>query len=153
MAADDTAYRIQTVVDSVDPHTQADWWAQTLGWVVEPTDEGFIRSAIERGFATESDTRVHRGTLVWREGAAICPPEEVGDTDRTRILFQAVPEPRQGKNRVHWDVRTAGADIDALRAELEGRGADYQGTHSQGPHTWHVMTDPEGNEFCISPGE
>lgn len=131
MAADDTAYRIQTVVDSVDPHTQADWWAQTLGWVVEPTDEGFIRSMIQQGFATESDTRVHRGTLVWREGAAICPPAEVGDPARTRILFQVVPEPRQGKNRVHWDVRTGG-DIDAVRVELEGRGRDTTAPTARG---------------------
>lgn len=150
MATERTAYRIQTAVDSVDPHAQADWWAQTLGWVVEPSDGGFIRSMIEQGFAAEKDTRVHRGTLVWREAAAICPPGEVGSRHRTRILFQVVPEPRWGKNRVHWDVLTGG-DIDALRTELEGRGAAYRGTHSQGPHTWHVMTDPEANEFCLSP--
>ncbi len=34
----------------------ADWWAETLNWVVEPQDEDFIRSMIEQGFATDEDT-------------------------------------------------------------------------------------------------
>lgn len=145
------AYRIQTTVDCADPHALADWWAETLDWVVEPTDPDFIRSMVRKGYATDADTAEHRGVLVWRTAAAITPVEQVGDRTRTRILFQQVPEPRTVKNRVHWDVLTGGGDIDAIRGALEARGAAYLGTHSQGPHTWHVLTDPEGNEFCVSP--
>jgi hypothetical protein len=33
------AYDIQIVVDCRDPHALADWWAEALGWEVEPSDE------------------------------------------------------------------------------------------------------------------
>jgi predicted enzyme related to lactoylglutathione lyase len=65
------------------------------------------------------------------------------------MLFQEVPEPRTVKNRVHWDVILGDADRDEVRAALEARGAACVDQHSQGPHSWYVMTDPEGNEFCI----
>ena len=59
---------IQIVIDCTRPHELADWWAETLGWSVEPQDAAFIRSMIEQGFATEDQTMNHRGNLVWREG-------------------------------------------------------------------------------------
>ena len=43
------AYDFQVVVDAADPHAQADWWAETLGWEVEPSDPAFIRSMIAEG--------------------------------------------------------------------------------------------------------
>lgn len=144
------AYRTQIVVDSVDPHGQADWWAVTLGWQVEPSDPDFIEEMVALGHASEADTCQHRGMLVWREGAAIRPADQPGAAPRDRIYFQRVPEPRAGKNRVHWDVITDGGDIDTVRDQLLARGAGYLDTRSQGPHSWHVMTDPEGNEFCLS---
>ena len=66
------------------------------------------------------------------------------------MLFQPVPEPKTAKNRMHVDINLAGADLDEQRARLEARGARYVERHSQGPHTWYVMLDPEGNEFCIA---
>jgi hypothetical protein len=142
---------IQIAVDCTDPHELADWWAETLDWAVEPQDEGFIRSMIEQGFATEEDTQRHHGRLVWQAGAAIRPAEELDAGAPTRrLLFQSVPEGKTGKNRVHWDVNLAGADKDAVRAALEARGATFLWTARQGPHSWHTMADPEGNEFCIS---
>ena len=142
---------IQIAVDCRNPHELADWWAETLEWAVEPQDEVFIRSMVEQRFATEADTTMHHGKLVWREGAAIRPPNELDSkAPARRILFQIVPEEKTVKNRVHWDVRLAGADKDAVRAALEARGATFLWTASQGPHSWHTMADPEGNEFCIS---
>jgi hypothetical protein len=142
---------IQIAVDCTNPHELADWWAETLEWAVEPQDAGFIRSMIEQGFATEADTRVHRGNLVWSSGAAIRPPEELdAKAPARRVLFQTAPEQKTVKNRVHWDVRLAGADKDEVRAALEARGATFLWTARQGPHEWHTMADPEGNEFCIS---
>jgi hypothetical protein len=142
---------IQIAVDCSSPQGLADWWAETLDWAVEPQDAGFIRSMIEQGFATEADTLVHRGNLVWSAGAAIRPPEELDSTSPARrILFQTVPEQKTAKNRVHWDVRLAGADKDEVRTALEARGATFLWTARQGPHEWHTMADPEGNEFCIS---
>jgi hypothetical protein len=142
---------IQIAVDCAEPHQLADWWAETLDWAVEPQDEDFIRSMIEQGFATEEDTVQHNGRLVWAAGAAIRPPEELDATSPARrILFQTVPEEKTVKNRIHWDVRLAGADKDEIRKALEARGATFLWTANQGPHSWHTMADPEGNEFCIS---
>lgn len=141
---------IQIVVDCRNPHELADWWAESLDWAVEPQDEGFIRSMIDQGFATEAETQLHQGKLVWRIGAAIRPPEELdAKPPARRILFQTVPEAKTVKNRMHWDVNLAGKDKDEVRAALEARGATFLWTASQGPYSWHTMADPEGNEFCI----
>lgn len=142
---------IQITVDSKNPHDLADWWAETLGWAVEPQDEAFIRSMIEQGYATDADTLTHSGRLVWRDGAAIRPVEELdAKAPARRMLFQISLEEKTVKNRVHWDVRLDGRDKDGVRTELEARGATFLWTANQGPHSWHTMADPEGNEFCIS---
>jgi len=143
-------YDFQIVVDAAEPHRLADWWAQTLGWVVEPSDEQFIRRMIAEGYAAEADTMTHRGSLVWREGAAIRHPEVPAGLDRPRILFQLVPEGKTVKNRLHLDVRVGAEQVDAQVAELTGRGATFLHKASQGPHSWVTMADPEGNEFCVS---
>ena len=80
-------YDFQVTVDSADPHAQADWWAETLGWEVEPSNEAFIKDMIAQGHATEDDTIIHNGALVWKPGAAIRHPETM-----RRVLFQAVPD-------------------------------------------------------------
>ncbi|MCU1530627.1 MAG: hypothetical protein JWO49_198 [Arthrobacter sp.] len=145
------ALNIQIAVDCRNPHGLADWWAETLDWAVEPQDEGFIQSMIDQGFATEADTQLHHGKRVWRDGAAIRPADELGARPPTRrLLFQTAPEGKTVKNRVHWDVNLEGRDKDAVRTALQARGATFLYTASQGPHSWHTMADPEGNEFCIS---
>jgi predicted enzyme related to lactoylglutathione lyase len=58
------------------------------------------------------------------------------------LVFAPVPEPRTVKNRWHWDVVCD--DLDGLL----GRGA----TLLRAPDDdidWHVLADPEGNEFCV----
>lgn len=144
------AYGIQMVVDAHDPHAQAEWWAETLGWAVEPSNEDFIRRMIAEGYANEDETTTRRGVLVWASAQAIAPEEELGRPDRRRILFQVVPESKTVKNRVHWDVRLNGDDKDVVRAKLEARGATFLWEAAEGPHSWYTMADPEGNEFCIS---
>ena len=140
------AYTIQVAVDTADALTLADWWAETLGWAVEETDEAFIDRMFAEGYAGEGDVVVRHGRRVWKGSAAIQHPDDTGP-ERRRIIFQDVPEHKVVKNRVHLDFQTP--DADAARAELERRGARYVRTGSQGPHHWHVMLDPEGNEFCV----
>ncbi|MBG6183929.1 hypothetical protein IWX65_001897 [Arthrobacter sp. CAN_A214] len=140
---------VQITIDGTDPHALADWWAETLEWVVEPTNQAFIDKMLEAGHARPDDLMEHGGTRVWKGGAAICRPEEVGTKGRQRILFQPVPEPKTGKNRVHLDINLDDGDKDVLRASLEARGARFLYQASQGPHTWYTMADPEDNEFCI----
>jgi hypothetical protein len=142
------AYDFQVTFDCADPHTLADWWADALGWKVEPSDEGFIRSMIEQGHASPDDTTRHNGVLVWKSGAAINHPEGPGRAPR--ILFQLVPEPKTVKNRVHLDVRVAPDEVAAVVERLKARGATYLHDGRQGPHTWVTLADPEGNELCLT---
>ncbi|MCB1247409.1 MAG: VOC family protein [Acidimicrobiia bacterium] len=137
---------VQVVVDCLEPHMLAAWWAETLGWQVEPQDPAFIRSMIDQGLATSDDTIEHEGALVWRSAAAI----QSSDLPYTpRILFQQVPEQKTTKNRLHMDIRADDEDLDIVRATLIARGATELWEGSQGPHRWVTMADPEGNEFCI----
>jgi hypothetical protein len=136
----------QVTIDCSSPHELADWWAEVLGWTVEPSDEAFIRRMVEEGQATEADTTTHRGTLVWRDGAAINSP----DPGRPRMLFQRVPEPKTVKNRMHLDLRFGAERQEAEVARLVGMGAKELWRASQGPHSWVTMADPEGNEFCVA---
>ncbi len=143
-------FDFQIAVDAAEPHALADWWAETLGWVVEPSDEAFIRKMIAAGYATDEDTITHNGAMVWRDGAAIRHPDELIGGTRPRILFQLVPEAKSVKNRVHLDLRVGEQNVEAEVAKLTERGATYLHKASQGPHWWVTMADPEGNEFCVS---
>ena len=143
----DTAYGFQVPFDAQDPHALADWWAQALGWEVEPSDEAFIRRMVAEGHARAEDTTEHRGTLVWRDGQAIRHPDGGAVA---RILFQRVPEPKTVKNRVHLDVRVGADAIEAEAARLAAAGATVLHRGQQGPHWWITLADPEGNELCVS---
>ncbi|PPK71380.1 VOC family protein [Actinokineospora auranticolor] len=138
------AYDVQVTFDSADPHTLADWWADALGWAVEPSDEAMIRDLVAKGHAAESDTKTHNGVLVWRVGAAIRHP------DGRRILFQVVPESKAVKNRVHLDVRVGKENQEAELARLTAKGATLLHRAQQGPFAWITIADPEGNELCLT---
>src|SRR3954447_7651318 len=60
------------------------------------------------------------------------------------LWFQKVPEDKVAKNRQHFDLRTMG-DLAEERDRLVALGATVQ---SEGGDLI-VMTDPEGNEFCL----
>ncbi|AWK71251.1 MULTISPECIES: VOC family protein [Rhodococcus] len=139
-------YEFQVTVDSENPHSLAKWWAQTLGWEVEPSNEEFIRGLVQAGHAKESDTMIFEGVLVWREGAAIRDPAH---SERPRVLFQLVPESKTVKNRLHLDLRVGDGREDLAR-ELEESGAKVLHRGRQGPNEWITMADPEGNEFCLA---
>ncbi|MGY2067200.1 VOC family protein [Blastococcus sp. SYSU DS0619] len=140
------AFDVQITIDCSAPHELADWWAEVLGWQVEPQDEAFIRRMVDSGAAAEEDTTRHRGALVWRVGAAVGSP----DPGRPRLLFQLVPEPKAGKNRLHLDLRVGPERREAELARLLGLGATELWRASQGPFDWVTLADPEGNEFCLT---
>jgi predicted enzyme related to lactoylglutathione lyase len=81
------------------------------------------------------------------------PPHYVGlvptTPDHPQVNFQRVPEPKSVKNRIHLDIRVDDVDeatdrIEALGGRrLQGEDVDEHGFR------WRVMTDPEGNEFCL----
>ena len=140
------AFDFQVTIDSSAPHELADWWAEALGWQVEPQDEAFIRRMVQDGAASEEDTTEHRGALVWKVGAALTSP----DPGRPRVLFQLVPEAKTVKNRVHLDVRVGADGREAEVARLLERGATELWRAAQGPYEWVTLADPQGNEFCVS---
>lgn len=57
------------------------------------------------------------------------------------MSFSAVPEHKRVKNRIHWDVTVASPDDLVNAGARLLRAADEE-------ITWHVFSDPEGNEFC-----
>jgi hypothetical protein len=140
------AFDFQVTIDCSAPHELADWWAEALGWQVEPQDESFIRRMVQTGAASEEDTTEHRGALVWKVGAAIHSP----DPGRPRVLFQHVPEAKTVKNRLHLDVRVGSERREAEVARLLGLDATELWRGSQGPYEWVTLADPEGNEFCVT---
>jgi hypothetical protein len=140
------AFDFQVTIDSTSPHELADWWAEALGWQVEPQDEAFIARMVETGAASEADTIEHHGALVWKVGAALTSP----DPGRPRVLFQSVPEAKTVKNRVHLDVRVGADRREAEVARLIGLGATELWRAAQGPYEWVTLADPEGNEFCVT---
>ncbi len=62
------------------------------------------------------------------------------------ILFGRNEDAKSVKNRWHFDLTPT--DQQAEVARLEGLGA-RRADIGQGEVAWIVMTDPEGNEFCV----
>jgi catechol 2,3-dioxygenase-like lactoylglutathione lyase family enzyme len=67
-----------------------------------------------------------------------------------RILFIDVPEAKQIKNRIHFDLEPTDVTRDEELQRLFDLGAtqvdDRRLPDGRG---WVVLSDPEGNEFCI----
>ena len=114
------------VFDCTDAWTQAQWWAETLGYRVRPHTDTDIAALNEQGIERIEDD----------PNLALDPVDEPGPS----IWFCQVPEGKVTKNRVHIDVY---GDVDALVA----RGARIVEVH----RNWTVMADVEDNEFCVFP--
>jgi len=70
------------------------------------------------------------------------------------LVLQKVPEPKQGKNRMHLDL--FGGDIEGEARRMESLGARRLSKEPVlGPtgDRWIVMADPDGNEFCVCEGD
>jgi predicted enzyme related to lactoylglutathione lyase len=68
--------------------------------------------------------------------------------EQPRLTFQAVPEPKDTKVRIHLDVQVE--DVDAGRAQVETLGGRWTGErHDYDEGVVLVMQDPAGNEFCL----
>ena len=66
-----------------------------------------------------------------------------------KLLLQHVPEPKTTKNRMHLDIEAPDIETEAARLETLGaRRVQDEHIHEHGT-TWILMSDPEGNEFCV----
>ncbi len=119
------ALRLQCItVDAKDPLALAQFWAEALGWKI-----GEDINEIE----------------VWIE-------RELGDPHNTGfpdILFLKNSTPKNGKNRLHLDLRPDDQAAEVARLEKLGAKQIDIGQSAEPACTWVVMADPEGNEFCV----
>nr|WP_042195483.1 VOC family protein [Kibdelosporangium sp. MJ126-NF4]CEL22042.1 conserved hypothetical protein SCC24.31c [Kibdelosporangium sp. MJ126-NF4]CTQ92824.1 conserved hypothetical protein SCC24.31c [Kibdelosporangium sp. MJ126-NF4] len=148
---------IQVTFDAHDPAALSTFWRDVLGYV-HPGPPGV---SLPEG----ADPLVAWDVFLEQVGVPVDQRNtrsaiEDPDGHGPRVFFQQVPEDKAGKNRVHLDVRAApglrGAErMAALEAEcsrLVGLGAVRVRRFEPGPpmSAGHiVMTDPEGNEFCL----
>jgi hypothetical protein len=119
----------ELVLDCRDPAGLAAWWAAALGYEVRSTDDD---GAIEIG-----------------------PPGQPEKGPVPTLVFVPVADPTPGKLRLHLDLNATDRDQDGELERLFAIGATAVDV-GQGPlteaMTWHVLADPEGNEFCLLRG-
>ncbi len=139
--------------DAADPHRLAAFWADALHYEHEEID-AFVTSLVEAGHVPSEYTIEIAGKRRWRSVASLRHPDDPVDqrgfgTGR-RVLFQAVPEPKTVKNRVHLDLVVGPEAHDAEVQRLVGLGATVLGVHEGDEGRWTLLADPEGNEFDVS---
>ena len=148
---------VQVTFDAHDPRALSSFWRDALGYV-HPGPPGVELPEGADPLVAWDDFLARIGVPEGQRNtqSAIEDPEGRGP----RVFFQRVPEDKAAKNRVHLDVRAApglqGAErMAALEAEcdrLVGLGAKRVSRHEPAPPMsagFIVMTDPEGNEFCL----
>jgi len=141
---------VQVTFDCADPAALAEFWAEVLGYRVQPPPPGFDSwDAALDAFGVPPGQRNERSAVVPPEGAS-----------GPRVFFQRVPEGKTAKNRVHLDVRAApgleGAErmqqLEGVAARLTTLGARQIARFEPSPPLdgGHLlMVDPEDNEFCL----
>jgi hypothetical protein len=112
----------ELVLECRDPELLARFWCQVLDFVV-----------LER----EGDGSVEIG-----------PREGFGGPQPT-IILSPTDERERAKPRLHIDVNATDRDQDAELERLLALGARPADVGQTGEESWHVLADPEGNEFCL----
>lgn len=151
--APDAPVDTQLVFDAADPHRLAAFWRQALRYADEEIG-AFVQGLLDAGAVPPELTTEVDGARRWKDVASIRHPadgvDERGAGTGRRILFQAVPEAKAGKNRLHLDLRVGPEACDAEVARLEALGATVVSVHDGPDGRWVLMQDPEGNEFDVA---
>jgi Glyoxalase-like domain len=114
---------VHLVVDANEPARLARFWAAALGWEVGAEESG--------------EVDVEPGGYRYPDPVAL------------PLVFVPVPEAKTVKNRIHLDLATRSvAQQEAEVDRLLGLGATPADI-GQGNVPWVVLSDPEGNEFCV----
>ena len=107
--------------DCADPYALARFWSDVVGHPIEP-------ECVPGG-----------------DEVVIAPPSG------PRLYFQAVPEPKTVKNRVHVCLSPGDRDRDAEVERVLALGATVLSDHREPDGGgWVVLLDPAGNEFCLT---
>ncbi|MFI1068321.1 VOC family protein [Streptomyces puniciscabiei] len=113
----------ELVIDAADPERLAAFWSEVLGYVeLDREDDGSI---------------------------AIGPPHTGFGGPQPILVIGPTSDPRPGKLRLHIDVNATDRDQDAELERLLALGARRADVGQTGTESWHVLADPEGNEFCL----
>jgi Glyoxalase-like domain len=144
----------QVTIDCAEPTVLARFWATALDYELQPPPDG------------------HTSWHAWYRSVGV-PAEELAgfpdEPDRVvdpagigpKMWFQAVPEGKVVKNRVHLDLEASGGrsepieirrrKVDTEVERLVAAGASvFRVLDEDGiDHYGVVLRDPEGNEFCV----
>jgi catechol 2,3-dioxygenase-like lactoylglutathione lyase family enzyme len=108
-----------------DPEVLARFWCAVLDFVVlARADDGSIGIGPREGFGGPLPT----------------------------MFLRRQDEPESGKLRLHFDVNATDRDQDTELERLLELGARPADVGQTGEEPWHVLADPEGNEFCLLTG-
>ncbi|MGW6539739.1 VOC family protein [Streptomyces sp. NPDC055051] len=113
----------ELVLDCTDPERLAAFWSEVLDYVELDREED---GSIEIGPA----------------GAGFGGPQPT-------LVLSPSTDPRAGKLPLHIDVSATDRDQDAELERLLALGAVRVDVGQKGDEGWHVLADPEGNEFCL----
>ncbi|MFI5779308.1 VOC family protein [Nocardia sp. NPDC051570] len=73
-----------------------------------------------------------------------------GGAEVPNMMFVRVPDPKSGKNRLHFDICPIDSDQETELNRLQALGAARVDVGQGDGRAWVVLADPEGNEFCLS---
>lgn len=110
---------VVVVIDCQDLDRAAHFWTQVLGY--------------------------HRAGEAYEPYLSLLPDSDYGP----EVLLQKVPERKVGKNRVHLDLRTRHLAAEVQRVLDAGAARLTDTAIVEGGWSWHVLADPDGNEFCV----
>lgn len=112
----------ELVLNCKDPELLATFWGEVLGYVELDRDEGSIEiGPRDAGFGGLQPT----------------------------IILSPSTNPRTGRLPLHLDVNPVDRDQAAELERLLALGARPADVGQTGGEQWHVLQDPEGNEFCL----
>jgi predicted enzyme related to lactoylglutathione lyase len=63
------------------------------------------------------------------------------------LMFQRVPDPTPGKNKLHLDGYVE--DLPEMTERIVALGGSLVATHHSPSFVWNVYADPEQNLFCV----
>jgi catechol 2,3-dioxygenase-like lactoylglutathione lyase family enzyme len=112
----------ELVLDCRDPTRLAAFWCEVLGYVELDRDADTIE---------------------------IGPPGVGFGSPQPTIVFSRTDIPKRDKLRLHFDVNAIDRDQAAELERLIAIGATLADIGQTGDESWHVLADPEGNEFCL----
>ena len=110
------------VLDCADPNRLAAFWCEILDWVE------LSRTADE--------------VEIGPDGVGFGGPQPT-------IVFSLSDEPKTAKLRLHIDISHTDRDQASELDRLLAAGARPVDVGQTGQESWHVLADPEGNEFCL----